>query len=184
MPAPHPTWPGRALLTGLLLGGAAVAGAAYPNYYPSTPGTRLTYSSGESQLIGSPVTHRGVRVTPISHQFGSTTYSQDLMEFRADGSVWMRGVITGNRLSWFTAPLNVYPPGPLTPGMRWTSAGGNLKTSSTVLGLATVRQYNALTISTETNAGGKVSTQLTYFVPSVGVVRYQTADGSVIDLQQ
>lgn len=182
--------------TTLLLGSVAWASAqeaatqrrAYPDYYPHTSGTSWTYSSGETQVVGPAVTHRGVRVVPVSHQFGGRTFTQDLLEYRTDGSVWLRGVNAGGRLAWYAAPINVYPPAPLSPGQRWTSASGNLKSSSAVTGVAAIniqgRKYNALRVRTETTAGGQISVQTVYFVPSVGVVRFETADGSQIELMR
>ncbi|MDV6373476.1 hypothetical protein [Deinococcus arenicola] len=165
---------------------AAAQGQAYPDYYPHKSGTSWTYSNGETQVVGPAVTHRGVQVVPVSHQFGGKTFTQDLLEYRPDGSVWLRGVNAGGRLGWYAAPLEVYPPAPLGPGQRWFSGKGNLKSVSTVTGMAAInsggRRYNALSIRTETNAGGRISVQTTYFVPSVGVVRYETGDGAQIDL--
>ncbi|GAA0500918.1 hypothetical protein [Deinococcus depolymerans] len=173
-------------LTALLCQAALGAPPVDSHYYPHRPGTRWTYSSGETQVVGVPITHRGVSVVPVSHQFGSTTYTQDLLEHRADGSVWLRGVNAGGRLTWYASPLNVYPAGPLSPGMTWTGSAGTLKTRSTVTGVAPLKlaggTFNTLTIRTETTAGGRASVQTTYFVPTLGIVRYQTADGSVIDL--
>ncbi|WP_309573093.1 hypothetical protein [Deinococcus sp.] len=157
-------------------------------YYAYAAGAHWTYSSGEVQVVGPAVVHKGVTVTPVSHQYGSTTYSQDLLELRADGSVWLRGVNTGGRLAWFTMPLNVYPPGPLQPGMAWTSGNSAMTLRSQVTGMSAVKlaagTFNALAIRTDTTLAGKVSTQTTYFVPTLGVVRYQTGDGSLIDLQR
>ncbi|MBZ9711761.1 hypothetical protein [Deinococcus multiflagellatus] len=171
------------LLLPLPLAGAL---AVDTSYYPKRPGMRWTYSSGETQVVGAPVVHRGVSVTPVSHQFGQTVFTQDLLEHRADGSVWLRGVNTGGRLTWYTPPLNIYPPGPLRPGQTWTGVTAGLRQRSTVVGVAPLRTsagaYNTLKIRTETTAAGKLSVQTTYFVPTVGVVRYETADGSVIDL--
>lgn len=173
------------LLGALSLGHAAPTGAA--PYYPYTPGTRWTYTSGETQLVGPAVVHRGVRVVPVSHLYGGRTFSQDLLELRPDGSVWLRGVHAGGRLSWYTSPLNVYPPGPLSPGMTWQSATGGLTSRSRVTGLSPVelggRTLNALAIRTELTTGGKTSTQTAYFVPTLGVVRYETADGSRVELR-
>ena len=51
--------------------------------------------------------------------------------------------------------------------------------------------YNALVVRSEVSAGAatagaagvqNTSTQYAYFVPGLGVVRYQTADGSTVDL--
>ncbi|GGN30533.1 hypothetical protein [Deinococcus daejeonensis] len=178
------------LLTALTLLPAvqAVTPALDPNYYPHRPGTRWTYSSGETQVVGAPVTHRGVKVTPVSHQYGSTTYSQDLLEYRADGSVWLRGVNAAGRLSWYSPPLLVYPAGPLQTGQSWQAASGPLRMTVTVTGTAPLKlaagTFNALILRTETVTGGRSSVQLSYFVPAFGIVRYQTADGSTIDLQR
>ena len=83
-------------------------------------------------------------------------------------------------------PLTLYPPAPLTPGQRWSSASGNLKSSSAVTGVAALntggRKYNALIIRTETTVGGRVSVQTSYFVPTLGIVRYDTADGRSTEL--
>ncbi|WP_019010643.1 hypothetical protein [Deinococcus aquatilis] len=176
-----------ACLSSLLLACAPAAGAATPSsYYPQKTGLRWSYSSGETQEIGTPAVYKGVRVIPVTHQYGSTVYTQDLLEYRADGSVWLRGVNAGGRVNWYTPPLNVYPPGPLTPGQTWSSASGALKSSSRVTGVEPLRigktSYNTLVIRTVLTSGGRQSIQLTYFVPTVGVVRYQTADGSQIDL--
>ncbi|GAA5511749.1 hypothetical protein Dcar01_00462 [Deinococcus carri] len=176
----------RVLPALLLLLASSALSAPAPDYYPRQPGTTWSYSSGETQVIAAPTTVRGVPVVPVGHQYGGQTYTQDLLEYRPDGSVWLRGVKAGDRLTWYAAPLNVYPPGPLRPGQRWQSGGGTLKSSSQVVGSEPVRvpagTFNALVIRTDLMVGGRQSTQLTSFVPGIGVVRYQTADGSRIDL--
>ncbi|UBV43601.1 hypothetical protein LAJ19_05140 [Deinococcus taeanensis] len=181
--------PSRPTLTLLFAAATAAAAATLDaHYYPHKPGTRWTYASGETQVVGAPVTHRGVNVVPVSHQYGSTTYTQDLLEYRKDGSVWLRGVNAAGRLQWYAPPLMVYPPAPLAPGRTWQSATGPLRMKATVTGVAplalTAGTFNALSIRTETTAGGKTSVQTSYFVPTVGIVRYETADGARIDLQR
>ena len=58
----------------------------------------------------------------------------------------------------------------------------------TVTGTAPLKlpagNFNALILRSDTTTGGSTSVQLRYFVPALGVVRYQTADGSVIDLHR
>ncbi len=169
------------LMTCLGLGSAQSS-----SYYPNQVGTYWTYTSGEIQVVGSPVTYKDVKVTPISHQYGGKTYSQDLMEYRSDGSVWLRGINSNGKLNWYNPPLNVYPPAPLTAGKRWTSFTKNLQITNTVVGNTPIKNsagtFNAIVIRSETNTTGRISVQMTYFVPSIGIVRYETADGSTIDL--
>lgn len=190
MPAAAPVKMVRPLLALIALSAVVGAQGAAPTkpYYAYQPGARWTYTSGETQIVGPAVVHRGVTVTPVSHQYGSITYTQDLMELRADGSVWLRGVNAGGRLTWFATALNVYPPGPLSPGMAWSSGNSTIRLSSRVTGMNALRlqagNFNALAIRTDTITGGKVSSQTAYFVPTLGIVRYQTADGSVVDLQR
>lgn len=171
----------------LLLLACAPALAQGAHYYPHQPGRSWAYTSGETQVVASPTTYRGVQITPVSHQYGAQLLTQDLLEYRADGSVWLRGLKAGGRLTWYSNPLNVYPPGPLTPGQRWQSGGSTLKSVGRVLGTEAVRvpagTYNAFVIRTDLTVGGRQSSQVTYFVPGLGVVRYVTADGSRIDLK-
>lgn len=69
-----------------------LAAAINANYYPHAPGQSWTYANGETQLVGQPVTYKGIRVVPVNHQFGKILVRQDLLEYRPDGSVWLRGV--------------------------------------------------------------------------------------------
>ncbi|UWX63366.1 hypothetical protein [Deinococcus rubellus] len=83
-------------------------------------------------------------------------------------------------------PLTVYPSSPLTLGQRWESTSGSLKLSSRVMGSEPLSlsagNFNALLIRSDVSSGGGTSTQYSYFVPGLGVVRYQTAGGQVVDL--
>ncbi|MFC5847680.1 hypothetical protein [Deinococcus petrolearius] len=165
-----------ALLCALL--GTAPA-AAPAGYYPQAAGTAWTYSNGERQVLGAPVTYRGVRVVPLSHVLGRVLVSQDLLEYRADGSVWLRGLHTGRELRWYAAPVLVYPAGPLQPGQSWRGAGRTTQVTG-VQGVTTpAGTFNALVLRTQAVGGAP---QDTLFVPGVGVVRYRTADGRTTDL--
>lgn len=165
------------LLLGMALSSAL---AVNTNYYPHAPGNYWTYNSGEMQVVGKAVSYKGVSVIPLNHQFGKILVRQDLLEYRSDGSVWLRGVNQGGKLQWYAAPLNIYPPGPLKMGQEWAT-GASI---SRVVGSSGVKNqagtYNALIISTETPRAGRA--QLAYFVPGVGVVRYQTAEGGITEL--
>ncbi|WP_425147868.1 hypothetical protein [Deinococcus sp.] len=171
--------------------------AAVPDtYFPHAPGTAWHYSGGEVQQALLPTTLRGVRVVPLSHSFGTQLVSLDYLEYRG-GGVYLRGVQAGGargRLSWYLPPLTVYPPGPLMVGQSWSSESGGLRLGGQVVGSQAITSaygsFNALLIRTETlaisAAVGAVarapSVQYVYFVPGLGAVRYQTADGSTVDL--
>ena len=172
----------RALPILLLLSTALASGT----YFPSAPSTIWRYSSGETQQLGQPVTIKGVSVTPTAHQLGGRTVSEDLLEYRGSG-VYLRGVRIAGQVIWYNPPLTVYPSSPLTLGQRWESVSGSLKLSSRVMGNEALSiaagNFNTLVIRSDVSSGGSsVSTQYSYFVPGLGVVRYQTASGQVVDL--
>ena len=166
--------------------------AANGAYFPSTPGIQWRYSNGETQQTGKARVIGGVNVVPVSHSVNGRLVSEDYLEYRADG-VYLRGVQASGTLNWYLPPLQVYPASPLIPGQVWTSVtGGGLRLSGRVVGTQALRtqsgSFNALVVRSEVAAGGtaigvqKSSTQYAYFVPGLGVVRYQTADGSTVDL--
>ncbi|AZI41346.1 hypothetical protein EHF33_00105 [Deinococcus psychrotolerans] len=169
------------LLASLLSSTVLAAG----NYFPNAPSTIWRYSSGETQVIGQPVTVNGVSVIPTAHQIGGTTVSEDLLEYRG-GGVYLRGVRIGKQVIWYTPPLTVYPSSPLSLGQRWESSSGGLKLSSRVMGNEPLSlpagNFNALLIRSDVSSGKSTSTQYSYFVPGLGVVRYQAAGGQVVDL--
>lgn len=170
--------------------------AATDTYFPNAAGTRWRYSNGETQQTGRPRVIQGVNVVPLGHSVGGKLISEDYLEYRADG-VYLRGVQAGGKLNWYTPPLQVYPASPLTPGQVWSSVTlGGLRLSGRVVGTQALRtqsgNYNALVVRSEVSAGAaagsgaagiqNTSAQYAYFVPGLGVVRYQTADGSTVDL--
>ncbi len=172
----------RGFLLALMLSSAALASG---NYFPNAPATTWRYSNGETQQIGQPTTIKGVSVIPTAHQVAGRTVSEDLLEYRS-GGVYLRGVRIGTQVIWYTPPLTVYPSSPLTLGQRWESSSGQVKLSSRVMGNEPLSlpagNFNALLIRSDVSSGGGTSTQYTYFVPGLGVVRYQASGGQVVDL--
>jgi hypothetical protein len=168
------------------------AQAASDSYFPAATGTQWRYSNGETQQAGRPRTVQGVVVVPLTHSVGGKLVSEDYLEYTAAG-VYLRGVQAGGKLNWYTPPLQVYPASPLSPGQVWTSVtGSGLRLSGRVVGTQALRtqsgNYNTLVVRNEVMSGSgsagvqNSSTQYAYFVPGLGVVRYQTADGSTVDL--
>lgn len=166
----------------VLLSGVAQAAGSY---FPNSSATLWRYSNGETQQIGQPTAVKGVSVVPTLHQIGGVTVAEDLLEYRS-GGVYLRGVRIGKQLVWYSPPLTVYPSSPLTLGQRWESKSGSLKLSSRVMGNQPLSlasgNYNALLIRSEVSSAGSSSVQYSYFVPGLGVVRYQAEGGQVVDL--
>ncbi|MFC4456006.1 hypothetical protein [Deinococcus sonorensis] len=157
-----------------------------PGYYPAQTGISWRYSNGETQRLEAARVVRGVTVTPLSHVLGGVTVSQDLMAYRPDG-VYLHGVQVGTRVSWYSPPLQVYPAAPLSPGQTWTSGTAALQLSGRVMGTQAIRtqagSYNTLVIRSELRtSSGAGNVQYSYFVPGLGVVRYQGSDGGTVDL--
>jgi hypothetical protein len=173
------------LLIAALLG----AGLAQSDYFPSREGMSWTYSSGETQILSGPRDLGGVPVMVLTHYFDGVPISEDYLVYGQD--VRSVGTASGGQLLDYVPALQVYAPQPLQPGMLWQSttevAGLSITLASEVLAVRGVQtpagRFNALHIQqrTLTNSGASTTLDL-FFVPSVGVVRYITQDGTVVDL--
>lgn len=169
---------------------AFVTTAAAQDYYPSNPGMSWTYSSGETQSMSGPRELDGRQLMVLTHYYEGMPVSEDYLEY-TEGGVFSHGSAAGGQIYQYAPALVVYPAAPLEPGMSWTGttslAGFDLTLSSEVLGLRGVAtpagRFNALQIrqTTLTSNGGQTVLDI-YFVPTVGIVRFQTQDGTVIDL--
>jgi len=174
------------VLSILLLGGTATA----QGYYPSESGLSWTYSSGETQQLSGPRDVGGRQVMVLTHYFDGVPISEDYLEYTEQG-VFSHGSAAGGQVFQYQPALVVYPPAPLEPGKAWTGTtsltGFDLTLSAEVLGLRGVAtpagRFNAFLIrqTTLTSNGGQTVLDI-YFVPAVGIVRFQTQDGTVIDL--
>lgn len=181
-------WLSVVALVALLAGSLA---AAQPQaYYPSAPGLSWTYSSGETQTLSGPRTMNSREVLILTHYYDGVPISEDYLEYGADG-VLSHGTAAAGQVYGYEPGLVVYPADPLTPGATWTStsrmAGFNLTLSAEVVGLRGVAtpagRYNALLIRQTTLTSNGAQTLLDiYFVPTVGIVRFVTQDGTTIDL--
>ncbi len=177
----------RLLAVALLLG---LSLAAPPDYYPHALGMTWRYTSGEVQKFVEVRAMAGAEVWMLEHRYSDGARMTEALAFRDDG-VWVFAVNSGGETLVYEPPLLLYPPPPLKKGLTWGQTtrlrGQTLKLSAEVLGVAGVRvpagRFNAFRIQTRLRAeGGAESVVDLYFVPGVGVVRYATADGGVIDL--
>lgn len=169
----------------------AASGAwAQDAYYPQAPGTSWTYDSGETQTLSGPREVDGVALTVLTHYMHGAPVSEELLEHGPDG-VRSHGTAAGGEVMRYVPPLQVWPPAPLEAGTSWRSTttvnGIDVTLDSQVLGTQGVRtpagRFNALHVrqTTLTSSGGRTELDL-FFVPTVGVVRFVTQDGTRIDL--
>lgn len=184
----HARGPLGALLATLSLALATLA-AAQNDYYPSHPGASWTYSNGETQMLSGPREVLDGSYMILTHYFGGVPVSEEILAFQ--GGVASFGTAAGGRIMPYRPPLTVYPPAPLSVGDAWqstTTVGGvDITLASEVIGLQGVRtpagRFNALHLrqTTLTSSGGRTVLDL-FFVPTIGVVRFITQDGTQIDL--
>jgi hypothetical protein len=183
-------WTWAALL--LLAFGAHGLGraAAQDEYYPHAAGTSWTYDSGITQQMSGPSQLDGAAVMVLTHYFEGQPVSEDYLSYGPDG-VFTLGSASGGRLLRYDPPLLVYPPAPLEVGATWRSTTDlgafSITLDAEVLGVRGVQtpagRFNALQVRQRTLTSTGASTLLDlFFVPGVGVVRFVTQDGSVVDL--
>ncbi len=180
----------RGIRTALLILALVAPAATAQGYYPAGQGYSWTYSSGETQTLSGPREVNGVNVWVLVHYFEGVPISEDYLHY-SEAGVISHGTAAGGQTFPYQPPLQVYPPEPLTPGQKWTSTtnlpGFSLTLDSEVLGLRGVAtpagRFNALLVrqTSLTSTGGQTVLDL-YFVPGVGVVRFVTQDGTIIDL--
>ena len=183
-----PRWRGAGRVAGLL---ALLAATALANdYFPAAAGMSWTYDSGTTQVMSGPREIDGVPVIVLTHYLGGVPISEDYLAYGANG-VFTVATAAGGQVLRYEPPLLVYAAAPLQPGTTWSSAtrvgGIEISLSAEVVGLRGVQtpagRFNALQIRqrTLTSTGGQTIMDL-FLVPGVGVVRFVTEDGTVIDL--
>lgn len=160
-------------------------------YYPFGDGLTWTYGSGETQILQGPRLLDGQEVLVLTHYFEGAPVSEDYLIFHEDGSVVSVGTASGGQRFTYDPPLTIWPAPPLQPNQTWQTttevAGISLTLSSEVLGLQGVRtsagRFNAFQVRqvTLTSSGARTVLDL-FFVPTVGIVRFVSQDGTTVDL--
>lgn len=178
----------RGLWVALLLLSLSLS-LAQEDYYPSRDGLSWTYDNGDTQILSGPREVSGRQVMVFLHSLEGQPVSEDYLVY--EGGVFLLGTAAGGAVLAYTPPLTLYPPPPLQVGQSWKSTAnvGDLDISLAfeVLGVSGVQtqagRFNALQIrqQTITSTGGQTFLDL-FFVPSVGIVRTITQDGTQIDL--
>ncbi|MEX2501765.1 MAG: hypothetical protein WD336_05265 [Trueperaceae bacterium] len=180
----------RFLVAAWLIAGLGATAWAQDGYFPSAPGTTWTYDNGETQTLSGPRDVDGVRMMTLTHYMDGTPISEELLVYGGDGVI-SHGTAAGGAVMRYAPPLRVYPPPPLEPGDQWRSStrvnGIDVTLANEVVGTQGVQtaagRFNALLIrqTTLTSSGARTQLDL-FFVPTVGVVRFVTQDGTQIDL--
>lgn len=177
------------LFLGLFIGSSLAASPR--SYYPHSTNTSWRYSSGETQVFAAAKIVNGLKVSVLQHIANKQVIAEDYLEYSADG-VFLRGQKTGGKIIWYTPRLMIYPKAPLSVGMQWKSQsqsnqGGQITLKAEVLSqegiVNSAGRYNALVIRTDISTSSNQSSSMqSYFVPSVGTVRYLSGNGDSIDL--
>ncbi len=163
---------------------------AQESYYPSRTGLSWTYNNSETQAISEYTDANGNAAKVLVHYLNGQPVSEDYMIFDEKG-VRSFGTASGGQAFQYEQPLIIYPPAPLQVGNTWSSttklAGFELSLSGEVVAVRGVQtpvgRFNALQIrqKTVTSTGAQTTIDL-FFVPSIGVVKWITEDGVVVDL--
>lgn len=174
------------LLLALALGLAAAQG----DYFPHGDGLRWTYDSGVTQVMSGPRDLDGVAVMVLTHYLDGEPVSEDYLVYGPDGVVTV-GTAAAGQVIRYDPPLLVYPRAPLAVGQTWRSTTDlgpfSITLDAEVLGVRGIQtpvgRFNALQVRQRTLTSSGASTLIDlFFVPGVGVVRFLTQDGSLVDL--
>ena len=178
------------LLFALLLATLSLSASAQESYFPNHDGLSWTYSNGETQTLAGPRLVNGQSVMVLTHALEGVPVSEDYLFYDPTG-VLSLGTAAGGRTLVYTPPLVIYQGERLEVGDAWASITrvGDLEITfqAEVLGVRGVQnaagRFNALQIrqTTVTSTGAQTTLDL-FFVPTVGVVRTVTEDGTVVDL--
>lgn len=164
--------------------------AAQAGYYPHGEGQSWTYDSGVTQRMSGPRDLDGVDVMVLTHYLDGVAVSEDYLAYGPEG-VRTFGSASGGQFLRYAPPLLIYPPAPLDVGANWRSTTDlgafSITLDAEVLGLRGIQtpagRFNALQVRQRTLTSTGASTLLDlFFVPGVGVVRFVTQDGTVVDL--
>lgn len=180
----------RLLSLVLVLMTISATATAQESYFPHRDGLTWTYSNGETQTLYGPRSLAGHEVMVLVHYFEGLPVSEDYLVYDPAG-VFSLGTAAGGRTLVYNPPLTIYQGERLEPGDTWSSTAqvGDLAISLTaeVIGVRGVQnaagRFNALLVrqTTVTSTGAQTVLDL-FVVPGVGVVRFVTEDGTVVDL--
>ena len=161
------------------------------DYFPNAADLSWTYSNGEEQRMSGPYQLDDMPVMVLTHYMNGEIASEEYLVYAENGVFNLGTASDGGELLRYEPPLVVYEGSSLTVGQSWQSKsvinGIEISLSSEVIGIQGVKtksgRYNALLIrqQTFTDTGGQTALDV-YFVPGIGIVRFSSSNGDVIDL--
>jgi len=167
------------------------AAFAKNDYFPNQTGLSWTYSNGEEQRMTGPYNLDDLPVMVLTHYLNDEIVSEEYLVYAENGVFNLGTASDGGELLRYEPPLVIYEGSSLTVGQSWQSKsvikGIEISLNSEVIGMQGIKtesgRYNALIIrqQTFTDTGGQTALDV-YFVPGVGIVRFSSSDGDVIDL--
>ncbi|MCA9836039.1 MAG: hypothetical protein KC422_03965 [Trueperaceae bacterium] len=159
-------------------------------YYPAREGLAWTYSNGETQMFEGVKAVSGQSAQVLVHYLQGTPISEDYLIYDGNG-VRSIGTAAGGQTLIYSPFLTFFPAPPLAVGQTWSSsakvADFDISINAEVVAVRGVQtqagRFNALQIrqQTITSTGAQTVLDL-FFVPSIGIVRWLTQDGTSIDL--
>ena len=159
-------------------------------YYPAREGLSWTYSNGETNTFTGTTIFEGYSAHVMVKYLQGLPISEEYLIYDGSG-VRFVGTAAGGQILSYAPFLILYPPPPLQVGQVWSSAarvsGFDISLNAEVVAVRGVKtpagRFNALQIrqQTITSTGAQTVNDL-YFVPSIGIVRWVTQDGTNIDL--
>ena len=166
-------------------------GIAKNDYFPNQTGLSWTYSNGEEQRMSGPYELDDTAVMVLTHYMDGEIASEEYLVYAENGVFNLGTASNEGELLRYDPPLVVYEGSSLTVGQSWQSKsvikGIEISLNSEVIGVQGIKtesgRYNALIIrqQTFTDTGGQTALDV-YFVPGIGIVRFSSSDGDVIDL--
>jgi len=167
-------------------------GSAKNSYFPNVEGLSWTYSNGVEQRMTGPYQLDDWPVMVVTQYVDGEIESEEYLVY-ADNGVFSLGTADeGEEIQRYDPPLIVFEGSSLSIGQSWENKtvfeGLEIRTTYEVVTRQGVKtksgRYNALVIREESfidNIGQTVMD--IYFVPSIGIVRFLSSDGAVIDLE-
>lgn len=192
----------------LILLSLALPLAAARAFFPHDDGMRWTYDNGEIQELSGPYRLADVavyfertvdaafadyEVMKLSKYFGDILVSEDFLIYEEDAVYTVASNFVGASQYWYNPPMLLYQGNRWRIDDSWESVSNvlddrlQITLSSTIVATQAIEipvgRFNAWVIHQNSfNNKGVQNVLELYFVPTIGIVRFQTMDGGTVNL--